>query len=301
MGDFCFDAKQALADLEDAVMAAEAVRHDEIAIEASAWLAGAYADRTRDRRMGRHWIRHGEAILARFPGHPELEARVAVSRGIVLAAEGRFEEAVREDRRATAVQESLFGSESLDVGESVNNTAVYLHEMGRDDEAQETIRRSHDIFAKIFGEDSGRVALSYLNEGEILTALGRFQDARTAIAKSRETLERAGASPFLTGYLLFDQAKIDLAEGKTRSAAKLLEQSLPLLGMQDPRWTAEAQFALARALGSSSPSDRKRAKDLARSAAEMIVDTPVAAGLAREIAAWERGHAPTRTAQAPSD
>jgi tetratricopeptide (TPR) repeat protein len=294
LGDCCFDTKQALTDLEDAAMMAEAARHDEIAIAASVYLAGAYADRTHDARMGRHWIRHGAAISARFPGHPELEARIALTQGVVLAAEGRFEEAVREGRRAMAIQEPLFGPTSPEVGESVNNIAVHLHELGRDDEAQATIRRAHAILAKIFGEESGRVAFSYLNEAEILTGLGRFQDARTAIARSRETLEREGASPYITGYLLLDEGKIDLAEGNVRAAARVLERALPLLGTQDLRWTAEARFALGRALWSSSPADRKRAMELVRSAAETTVDIPSAAGLAREIAAWEQAHAPLR-------
>ena len=128
--------------------------------------------------MGRHWIRHGEAILARFPGHPALEARLATSRGIVLSAEGRYEEAVREERRALAIQESLLGPNSLDVGLSANNAAVYLHELGRDDEAETIMRRAKAIFADVFGADSGRVAITSLNEAEILIALGQFDAVR---------------------------------------------------------------------------------------------------------------------------
>ena len=272
-------------------MAAEAARHDEIAIAASIYLAGAYADRTHDAHMGRHWIRHAAAIFARFPGHPNLEARLAISQGLVLAVEGRFEEALREDGQGLAIQESLFGPTSPEVAESVNNVAVVLHELGRNEEAEENIRRAHAISAKLYGEDSGRVAFSNLNEGEILMGLGRFQDARTALARSKASLEREGASPYITGYLLLDQGKLELAAGNARAAASLLEQSLPLLGTQDLRWTAEARFGLGRALWSSSPANRKRAIDLVRSAAEATVDLPVAAGLAREIAAWEQEHA----------
>ena len=63
--------KEALADLEDAVMAAEASRHDEIAIEASAWLGGRL--RRPDPRRAR-WAASGSGTArrssARFPRPP---------------------------------------------------------------------------------------------------------------------------------------------------------------------------------------------------------------------------------------
>jgi tetratricopeptide (TPR) repeat protein len=288
--DTCFvDTPQGLADLEDAVMAAEASRHEEIAIEASAWLAGAYADRSRDVRMGRHWLRHGEAILARFPGHPALEARIATSRGVVLSAEGRYEEAVREERRALAIQESLLGPNSLDVGFSANNAAIFLHELGRDDEAEALMRRAMAIFAGVFGPDSGRFAITSLNESEILLALGRFDAVRKLLETVRPNLN--GASSFATGYLLLHQGKLELAVGNPRLAVASLEESLSQLGNQEPRWTAEARFALARALWEQPPANRKRALDLVRSAQDAIADDAGAARLGREIAAWQRAQA----------
>jgi len=290
--DTCFDIRQASADLEDAVMAAEASRHDEIAIAASAWLATAYADRTHDARMGRHWMRHGEAIFARFPGRPDLEARLAVSRGAVLAGEGRFEEALQEELRAIALQESMRGPTSLGVGDYDNNAANYLHELGRNEEAEAYIRRARAIYAGLFGDESGRVALASLNESEILLGLGKLQPAREALTKAQMIWEHEGAGPFALGYLLLDQAKIELAEGDPRAAASSLEKSLPLLAMQDNRWAAEARFALARALWQSSPVSRKRAVDLAKGASELIADVPSAGGLAREIAAWEQERLP---------
>jgi tetratricopeptide (TPR) repeat protein/predicted Ser/Thr protein kinase len=290
MIDTCFDTQQALTDLEDAVMAAEASRHDEVAIEASAWLAGGYADRAHDVRMGRHWIRHGEAILARFPGHPALEARIATSRGVVLSAEGRYGEAVNEERRALTIQEMLLGPKSLDVALSANNAAVYLHELGRDDEAETIMRRSMEIFVDVFGEDSGRVAITALNEGEILLALRRFDAVRALLAKVRTTLKEPGA--FALGYLQLDEGKLELAEGNARLAVASLEASLSRLGNQEHRWTADAQFALARALWQlPSTANRKRAVDLVRGAAAAITEDPGAARLGREIAAWQREHA----------
>jgi len=292
--DSCFDAKQSLTDLEDAVMAAEAARHDEIAIQASGYLAGGHADRTHDARMGRHWIRHGEAILARFPGHPDLEAFLATSRGIVFAAEGRFEDAVREEMRAVAIHESLSGPSSMGVADSINNAGVYLEEVGRFEEALASLQRAQAIYAQIFGDDSGKVGLTTLNQSEVLVALRRFDEARAALAKARGIFKQQEASEFVDGYGLLDEGKLELAEGHARVAVRLLEESLLHIGEQDLRWTADAHFALARALLQSSAANHKRATELARRAAEMVADKPGAWRLAQEIAAWQKEHVAAR-------
>jgi len=292
--DTCFDLQQALSDLEDAVMAAQASRHEEIAIDASAWLGGAYADRVHDAKMGRHWIRLGEAILARFPGHPGLEARIVTSRGMLFSAEGRFEEAVRDERRAIAIQESLSEPSSLDVAMSANNAAIFLHELGRDAEALPLIRRSLAIFGDKLGEDNGHFAVGSLNESEILTGLGQFASARSAIEKARAIFKREDPGPFGIGYMLLDEGKLELAEGNPRAAVTSLEKSLSFLGTQDRRWTAEARFTLARALWQSAPLKRKQALELARAASDATADAPTAVGLKRAIAAWQREHAAGR-------
>jgi tetratricopeptide (TPR) repeat protein len=300
MSDTCYDFK-ALAELEDAVMAAEASRHDEIAIEASAWLAGVCADRMHDPRMARHWIRHGEAILARFPGHAALEARMAETRGVVLNAEGRFEEAIREERRAIGILESISGASSFDIADSANNAAVFLHNLGRNEEAVPLIRRAVATFSELAGEDSGRVAFTSINEGEILTALGRFEASRAALAKAQAIMELKDGNSFAIGYLKVRQGQLELADRNARGAVELLEEALSLLGTQDRVVTAEARFALAQALWQSPHGDRKRARDLERSASEAIASEPAAGGLAREIAAWRREHVPVRVADRARD
>ena len=217
-----------------------------------------------------------------------LEARVAVSRGVVRSAEGRFEDALRENNRGLAIQESLLGPTSLDVAMSANNVATVLHELGRDAEAAASIRRALAIFTELLGEDSGRVAISLLNEAEILTALGRFDAANSALDKALAILRRQGASPFLIGYGLLNQGNLRLAEHNPRAAVAVLEQSLALLGEQDAQKTADVRFSLAVAVLASSPAARGRALDLARSAREAVASDRGAQNLARKrkIDAW---------------
>jgi serine/threonine protein kinase/tetratricopeptide (TPR) repeat protein len=288
--DTCLDPKDAIVDLEDAIMAAEESRHDEIAIYASAALGAAYADRAHDVARGRQWIRHSEAILARFPGHPALEAWVAVSSAVVMLGEGRLEEAVKENQRILAIRESLLGTLDTDVGISFLNLAVALHEVGRDEEAATNIRRAVEIFAKIHGDDSGRVALASLDEGEILTALGKFEAADAALRRAETIWKQQGASPFFLGYGLFYRGRLLLAEKNPRAAAATLEKSLEMLGTEDRRATAEAQFLLARALASA-PEGRERAVNLAQQSHEVLAADPSARRVVSQIESWLREYA----------
>ena len=70
-----------------------------------------------------------------------------------------------------------------------------------------------------------------------------------------------------------------------------LEKSLALLDDQDPRVTAEARFALARALVAASPDNRARASVLARKARAALGDEPSSARLVRDIERWLRQYA----------
>jgi serine/threonine protein kinase/tetratricopeptide (TPR) repeat protein len=285
--DTCLDPKEAVADLEDAVMAAEASRHDEIAIDAAAMLGSAYADLTHDVRLARGWLRLAEAISSRFPGHPLLQAHVAACRAVVLYQEGRFEESLVEEQRVLAFRSSTFGPASVEVAMSDNNLGTVLHELGRDQEAATSIHRAIEIFVKLAGEDNGRVALASLNECEILNALGRYDEARAAVKNARRIWQRQGGSSFYLGASLLYEGKLDLAQGNSRDAIGSLERALALLGMQDRHLTADANFSLARALVTLSGKNLPRALDLARTARTTVAGEPAAEGLVRKIDAWQ--------------
>jgi len=296
--DTCLDPKEALAVLEDAVMAAEASRHDEIAIEAAAMLGSAYADLTHDVRVARQWVRLAEAILARFPGHPQLEARVTACRAVVLYGEGRLEESLGEERRVWALRNATFGPSSVEVAMSNNNLASVLHDLGHNQEAAISIHRAIQTFVKVLGEDNGRVALASLNECQILTALGRYNEARASVENALRIWGLQGGSSFYMSAAVLYQGQLELAEGNPRAAVSSLERALPQLGTQDRHLTANAQFSLARALFMVSSKNLPRARELARSARESIGGEPASAGLARQIDAWQ-AQVGTATSRAP--
>jgi serine/threonine-protein kinase len=288
MYDSCLDIGEGLADLEDAVMAAEASRHDEVAIEACANLGVAYAERAHDLRAGRDWLRLGYAILARFPDHPLLEARLAASRSALLMRQGLSEPALREAQRAGAIFERLLGPSNVDVAMSANNAANALHELGRDLEAEESIRRARTIIGDVVGEDTGRFALALVNESEILIALGRFDEARANIARGVRIWTSQAANPFFLGFGLLNQGRLELAERHPAAATKTLERAVASLGSEPTVLKAEAEFLLARALVASSSNAATKAADLAHQARMVLADDPAATRVVREIDAWQR-------------
>jgi eukaryotic-like serine/threonine-protein kinase len=288
LGETCTEPTAAVGQLEEAVWAAEASHHDEVAIVASLYLAGLYTDRNRDARLTRHWIRHGEAILARFPGHPLLQAWVAVGKAFALNGEGRFEEALPEHRRGLALKEGVLGAEHTDTAISSLNVAITLHELGRDAEAEPFIERASVVFRKMHGGDSTQLALALANQAEILTGLRRFDAARAAIEHALSIWREREAGPFYVGYGLLILGKLQLAEQRSELARASLEQAVAQLAKY-PELAADAELSLARVLWSI-PRDRPRALALARHARGTTQEANAPARKLAEIDAWLGEH-----------
>ena len=291
LGETCTDTRKAIAELDEAVFAAEASRHDQVAIEANYYLGGLYAGRFHDTRVARNALRHSQAVLARFPGHPTMEAWLLDAEADIASDEGRYEEALSESQKVLALKESTLGSSSFDVAISASNVAIKLHALKRDAEAEPLMRRAVDLFTKLFGSDSTRVAMALVNRVEILTGLGRFVEAGTALEEALVTFKSQKASEFYVGYALLDRGNLELAEHEARSAVRTLEQSVALLGDQDPLIAAQARFALSRALWSAGPGQRERSRALAEATREAIAKEPGAARLVAEIDGWRKTHA----------
>jgi eukaryotic-like serine/threonine-protein kinase len=285
LGETCTDTVVAIGELEDAVLAAEASHHDEIAIEGSMYLNLMWLDRAHDLRMGRYWTRHAQALLARLPGHPKLEAWMAQANALLLGAEDRLEDALGEGRRALAIQEATLGTIHVDVGASLVIVAMRLHDLGRDAEAAPLIARAVVVFVKLFGDANGRVAVALLDEAEILTQLGQHARARADLERALAIWKSHGASPTFVGFGLLDMGRLELAEGRVAQARETLERALDLLHASDPPTRAEAEFALAEALWAA-PGDRARAGALAEKARATLAATPGARRKVGRIDAW---------------
>jgi tetratricopeptide (TPR) repeat protein len=286
LGNYCIEAPKAMEYLEEATLAAETARHDEIAIAASVALGGLAADRhVVDARTSWHWVRLGEAILRRFPGHPLLEAWTAASRAMILAAEGRLEEALAEHARALALKQSLLGDENLDVTVSRLDVALIMHDLGRDQDAEPVINQALETVDRLTGSSSARFGQILLDRAEILTELRRFDQARSDLVRAQAIFKETGASPLFEGYGLLDLGRLQIATGALRDARATLQRARDILHAQNPEFAAEADFALARALW---PSDRERGRavSLARQARDAIGSDPRGARQRKTIDDW---------------
>ncbi len=290
LGETCTDTQKALGELDDAAFAADASRHDQASIEANLYAAHLYANRVHDTRMARSAWRHGEAVLARFPGHPILEAWLADAQADISFNDGRFEEALQQSQRVLALKEKALGTSHYDVAVSASNVALKLHALNRDAEAEPLIGRAVDLFTRLSGRDSTLVAVTLVNQAEILTGLGRYADAHAALDGALATFRKQKASAFYVGYALLDLGNLEVAERNARGAVATLEQAIALLGQQDQLIAAQAGFALARALWNASPHERLRAAALAGKTREMIAKEPTAVRLIHEIDDWRTAH-----------
>jgi eukaryotic-like serine/threonine-protein kinase len=286
--DSCLDGPEAAAYLEEAVLAAEASSHDEVAIRASSFFSVLHSDRLNDPVVGGFWVRHAEAILARFPNHPVLEAEIASARATWLSWSGREDDALAEQRRGLDLRERAGEAGTIEAADTTLNLLVRLHALGREAEAVAAGERARDLYAKLAGENSGQMALVLIDLSEPLIVLRRLDAARADIERALAIWRGAGA-PFYVAYGLLDRARLAIAEGKGKEASADLERAIAGLG--DTDFGAEARFELARLLWSGART-RGRALALATEARGTFAKVPSEARNLKELDAWLGQHRP---------
>ncbi|MES1164659.1 MAG: serine/threonine-protein kinase [Verrucomicrobiota bacterium] len=290
LAETCIDPNRGIGYLDDAAVAAEASRDEQLYVEATVTMAAFYADRLHDVRRARDAIRHGEAVLSRLPGHPGLEAWVAEDKAIVAMTEGRYEDAITFERRSLELRQQIYGPSHYEVSTGLNNLALDLHGLHRDVEAEPLLSRAVDMATNLFGPESTRTALFLMNQGEVLMSLGRFDAAHVALDRAITNWKRQNAGSSLIGYGMLDLGRLQIAEGEPAAAVKTIEGAIQLLGRDDRMLLAEANFALARAVWALPSRGRQRAINLAREARELAADQFGSAHLLDEIQAWESAH-----------
>ncbi|HEY6477661.1 MAG TPA: tetratricopeptide repeat-containing protein kinase family protein, partial [Polyangia bacterium] len=286
LADSCLDPAVAAGYLEEAVLAAEASNDDEVAIRASSFFSVLHSDRLGDPALGGFWVRHADALLARFPNHPVLAAEIATARATWLAAGGRQEDALVEQRRALDLRERAVGTATIETADTMLNILVRLHALGRDEEAVAMGERARDLYARLAGDDSGQMALVLLDLTEPLTSLHRFERAHADIERALAIWRDDGA-PFYLAYGLYDRARLEIAEGRGKEAGADLEQAISGLGNTD--YAAEARFELARLLWSRGR-DHRRALALATEARGSFAKAPMEARNLKELDVWLGEH-----------
>ena len=289
LGETCADPVKSAEHLEQASFSAEMSHHDQVVIEAAVFATALHADQLHDPPSARRWLRHGEAVLGRFPGHPILDAWLSSSRAVLLLRTGETAAAIEENRRELAVLEKIRPSDHMDVAIALQNLGASLLEDGQVAQAEAPTAGSLALMKKLFGNDSARTAALLVNHGEILTGLHRPDEARTEIGQALAIWRRQNADPFYVGYGLLDLGRVELEVGNFEAARASLIEAGRTFGKAHPRLSAEANFALAQACWAV-PAERGKAVRLARQARAVIAAETGGARKVAEIDAWLTAH-----------
>lgn len=220
----------------------------------------------------RHALRLREAALG--PAHPEV-ATSWQNLGNVHFDQGRYEEAEVEHRRALELRRTIHGDQSVKVADSHNNLGGILHMQGRLEEAEAEHRVALRVREDLLGSDHPSVAMSLTNLAGALDELGKVEDAEQALKRAIPTWEKALGPAHPTTLAASDNlATLLLGQRRFDEAASLLEStwSRRSVGTDPASVLARARtaFLLARASWETKASadDRRRARELARSALE---------------------------------
>ena len=186
-GDFGDSAQH----LFEAIWAAEASHHEEVAAEAWVRLVWVGGVEEVDPESGHRWGRFAQAALDRLGGSELLEATLVHNLGGVLYREGRYDEALEHYRRALRMQQRILGSEDPAVAMTLNHIGNVLMEQHQYAASREYCERSLALRRATLGEQHPKVAASLNNIAEIYRKQG---DAEHSLEYAEQSLAIIGGT-----------------------------------------------------------------------------------------------------------
>jgi tetratricopeptide (TPR) repeat protein len=208
------DLKLAEQTLLDAIVAAEAGRHDEITARAATHLMLVLGARQARYSEAQTWGKLAEGAIGRLGGSAELQARLFKSQGLVLYAQGQVTPAIEHQQRALALLEKLEPN-SLSLAETLNDLGAALRGGGKPKEALAAFERALSILVQKVGADSDLIATTRNGIGNVYMLEGRFDEAFGAYRQALEIFEKTlGPTHFRTvttlnnlGVVLAEQSR----------------------------------------------------------------------------------------------
>jgi hypothetical protein len=183
------DAAGSTRTLLEAVFAAEAGGHAEVAASASAALTRSLmvAARYGEARL---WGEHARAALQHLGGEPRIEANLLMALGSVEVREDKYEAARPFFERALALRREALGPEHPDVAACYNNLGAVEGGLERPVEALGHFQRANALWRETLGEGHPDYAMSLGNLGRSLSALRRPREARASLLQGVEARGR---------------------------------------------------------------------------------------------------------------
>jgi len=238
--------------LKDALVAAEASAHDEIAERAATDLVAAVGVGLQRYAEGHEWARHAEALLRRRGDDPLRRAMLATQVARLYRAERQYARSIEEDEKALPQLERSLGNSSVVVAETHRQLSLACTQSGDADGAIRHAEQALAIWRRAVGSAHPSVAegLRALGNAQLLER--RFDDAIRAFEEARQISQVSlGADSVNVGVAFEnlaeaynDKKDFDRGEQEARTALAIFERKLDANHV----YIAETLITLGRAL-----------------------------------------------------
>ena len=175
--------------VHQAIVAAEASGHDEIAGRGWSLLAWVVGSRQARHAEGHLWAQHARAVITRLGDRPEELADLRNLEGSIYLSEGDYERARAAYQEALTLREQAFGAVHRDVATSAMNLAIALSRLGRLTEALALYRRAERITEDTVGLEHPRRAHLLHNMAITEAKLGAYDEALADYERAARILE----------------------------------------------------------------------------------------------------------------
>ncbi|MFO0600122.1 MAG: serine/threonine-protein kinase [Myxococcaceae bacterium] len=234
------DAKTADTLVEEAILAADVARDDELV--ARGWvervgfavLSGAAADADR-------WARFARAALDRVGSPTELEASLANNLGALAASRAQFQAALEHHQKALSLRRQLFGDKHPLVARSHSNLGIAYKGLGRLDDARAQYEQALAIEEAVLDPSHPQVADTLNNLGNVLQAQQQSVAARRMLERALRIKEGAyGADSLPVAVTLTNLGALLLDLRDLPAASSALERAHDIKAAKAPDSTSLA-------------------------------------------------------------
>ena len=215
----------------------ERVRADNVRARYYEVLGGLYEQQ---RRLDDAMVAHSKAI-ALIEGHfgtehPRL-ASALFNAGLVLVADGRFDEAILYFQRCLTIAERALGPWSTRVGSCNGGLGGAFLEAEDYARAEESLTRALAIYERTLGPNSLHALITITSLGQLYAKQGRAPDARAAFDDAIDRWAEADLTdPRDHVAALVGRASLDVAEGRFDDAERAVERATRVVEQASGDW-----------------------------------------------------------------
>ncbi|RKG92612.1 serine/threonine-protein kinase [Corallococcus terminator] len=220
-------SREAMATWHDAMAAATAGRHDEVALQVATELVLGLSEAPEWFPEAHLWSAQAHALIERLGSAPDLEGRLANHEGILALSEGSLDAAAEHYARALALRERTLGTRHVDTAKVYNNLGMVLLRQAKQAEATALYQKALAIYEERLGPTHPLLAGTLTNLGFAEQEAGHLPQALQWLQRAY-TLRQQTLGPLnsQTLLLLHDLALVQESLGAPDRALALHREAL---------------------------------------------------------------------------